>query len=537
MQQRILLVAALAISLLVFGYSCNKLDTTKLGSDLVTVDNVNTFLAPYDVKTTQGVFLDASLNPTDSTVVFKNSNHVLGNVNDPQFGTTEAAIYVQFKPTFYPFYFGGAGDTVKGLSPASVVGLDSIVLCLSYKGVWGDSSATSAPQTFEVRTISSIATNATFKDRPDTLWGLRYRPPGIGSFLGSAIYTPQKTREYARFGRPSGRDSINNQIRIKLDTTILGNLFRQDTSALATSTSDAFKSDSLFRERFRGFEIKSTSSSGNTLYYVNLAEANSRLEFHFRKRKSNVLDTVMQAFQVYPSSNTVFGVKASSSTNYVKRTLAPQVTNPAAKDLYIQSAPGTFVHVEIPGLDALRNQKDKIIHRAYLIVEQNDNIVYPQTYTAPAFMYLDIKDSINAIPPNPQKYKPMYFDLSQRYFYSPDADGITQSYHPYPQGNVDPGTFGGVALQRSDATGNFIRYEFNITRYVQHIVSNNFKNYELRIFAPFNYYYPQFETKYVIPFYNQLAAGRVRVGAGAFATPSNNLPRKMRMEIIYSKVK
>jgi hypothetical protein len=531
LQQRILRTAVIAISICTIVYGCTKLDTTNLGSDLVTVDNVNTFLDTFELKTSQGVYQNGS----DSTIVLKTSNHVLGNLSgagaDPLFGKTEASIYVQFKPSFYPFYFGNAGDTVKG-NPN--VGVDSIVLCLSYKGIWGDSSINSAEQQFEVRTISDVF----FKSKTDTLFGLNFRPTISGTLLGFAKYTPIKTREFVKFGRPSNRDSVTNQIRIKLDNAQIAYLFSQDTATNAPMNLDAFRNDSIFRERFNGFEIKSSSINGNALYYVNLSEANSRLEFHYRKRKNNVLDTVMQSFPMYAAPITSFGIKASSSANYVKRDYSGTqiLTTPPANDLYLQAAPGTFVNVKIPDLDTLRNKQNKIINRAVLIVEQNDNITNMSPfYTAPSYLYMDLRDSVTAVIPTSQKYKPIYFDLSQRVFYEPDLNGTT-FYHPYPQANVDINNFGGVALPRTDASGSYTRYEFNITRYVQHIVSNNYKNYDLRIFAPFDYFYPQYDVKYVIPFFDQIALGRVKVGAGAYGV-SPAPTRRMRLELIYSVIK
>ena len=55
----------------------------------------------------------------------------------------------------------------------------------------------------------------------------------------------------------------------------------QDT--LQSSSNNGFLNDSLFRTKYNGFEIKVTNGMGNTLYYVNLAEAKSRFEFHFHK--------------------------------------------------------------------------------------------------------------------------------------------------------------------------------------------------------------------------------------------------------------
>ncbi len=194
----------------------------------------------------------------------------------------------------------------------------------------------------------------------------------------------------------------------------------------------------------------------------------------------------------------------------------------------MQTSPGTFANISIPKLTGYGN---KIIHRAYLVAEQvpfdqsTDNI-----FTPPFFLYADLKDTSTALP---QRYKPVYFDLNNAVPYNPDPSGTGSLYHPFPFANVDINTFGGDAKTRYDAvTGlKFVRYEINLTRYVQHIVSNGFYNYDLRLYAPYNYIYPQYAgPKLLIPYYNPIALGRVRLGSGS------NTVNTMKLVIVYSKI-
>jgi Domain of unknown function (DUF4270) len=521
LQKRFLPTAFLAATLLVIGYSCTKFDTTTQGADLVTVDNINTFQKELEVFAIQGIFN----NTNDSTILKKTENHVVGNItNDPSFGKTDARIYVQFKPTFYPFYFGNAGDTTTGFSNT---GFDSAFICLSYRGAWGDTSAGALPQKFEVRAV----VDNDFRDKTDTLRRLTYQPSGIGALLGSVNLSVQDIVAKKRFRY--SKDSIENQIRIPLTgigATYAASIFTQDSTT--SGLNNAFKNDSIFRSKFNGFEIKVTGA-GSALYYVNLGDAKTRLEFQYFKRTATTgfKDTVTQSFQMFTQATG--SSLASSSANYVKREYTgasiPPV-NSATPDVFIQTAPGTFANLSIPSLDIF-NDTNRIIHRAYLVVEQNPFGTPSDAYfTPPPYLYLDLKDTSLAIP---QRYKPVPLDLSNQYPYNPDATGISPLYHPFPYGNVDLNNFGGVALKRYDATGGlFYRYEINITRYVQNIVTNGYKNYDLRLYAPFNYFYPQYEgAKYVIPFYNPLALGRVRVGTN---TNTNN--HKMKLVIVYSKI-
>ncbi|MFC4261684.1 DUF4270 family protein [Ferruginibacter yonginensis] len=517
MQKRILPVSVMATFILIaFGISCTKIDTTSLGTDLVTVDNINTFADTLLVNATEGNFLD-------STILNKAENHVVGNVSaDPLFGTTTAAVYVQFKPTFYPFYFGNAGDTVyTSLSPRA--GFDSAFICLSYKGTWGDSSIAAIQQTFEVRAI----VDDNFREKTDTLRKLNYRPTVDPTLLGTATITPQIVRQKVILAR--GRDSVENQIRIKFNTTAganyVGFMFNGQDST-AGGVNNGYYKDSIFRKKFNGFEIKAVGN-GNTLYYVNIAEAKSRLEFHFHKTKAGVLDTVVQSFQLYATAGG--STAASSSANYIVRDYTgTNVLTPSNNDIYLQTAPSqTVANIKIPGLT---NYPNRIIHRAYLIVEQDRISPTDDIYTVPPYLYLDLKDTATTIP---QRYKPIYFDLNSTIAYNPDATTTPNAlYHPFPVTNIETNRFGGIAMRRTDVLGNtFYRYEFNITRYVQHIASYGYKNYDLRVYAPFNYNYPQYNgVPYLIPFFNPIALGRVKVGSGTHPT------HPMRLVIIYSKI-
>ncbi len=501
-----------AFLIIIFAYGCTKLDTTTLGGDLVAVDNINTFGDTLDVISTQGPL------SYDSSAVDKNENHVIGNItNDPIFGTTEAAIFAQFKPSFYPFYFGNPGDTVKS-SQSVFAGLDSVFVTLSYKGLWGDSSGMT-PQQFTVTQII----DEDFRIYNDSLRKLNYQPQVTsGPVLGEAFITPQIARKKVFIA--NGGDSVQNQIRIKFNAagmSFINTLYMGQDTSLA-GPNNAFRNDSIFRKFLHGFAIRATG--GNTLYYVNLEEANSRLEFHIKKIKNGIKDTIVQIFPFYSVN---FGTtKSSSAANYVKRNYigAPAAT-PSADYIYMQTSPGTFAHLSIPELTGYSN---RIIHRAFLIAEQVPfNPATDNQFTPPPYLYLDLKDTSTAMP---QRYKPVYFDLNQNFLYNPDATNT--GYHPFPFGNIDLNTFGGDGKIRYEASGTkFTRYEINLTRYVQHIVSNGFKNYDLRLYSPYNYTYPQYGTKYLIPFYNPVALGSVRLGSGTNAT------HKMRMVVIYSKLK
>ena len=83
----------------IFIYGCTKIDTTTIGSGILpVVDNINTFEESYDVITKN--YTDKE---SDSSYVFAADAHILGHLDDPIFGKTQANLYFQVTPPTYPF--------------------------------------------------------------------------------------------------------------------------------------------------------------------------------------------------------------------------------------------------------------------------------------------------------------------------------------------------------------------------------------------------------------------------------------------------
>jgi hypothetical protein len=106
-------------------FSCTRIGTSALGVDFLSQDAIGTKDTVLDVET-ETIVLEDSLR------IYPSDQHVIGDItNDPIFGTTSASLFLQLKPSFYPFYIKGTQDSII---------VDSAVLVLSYKGFFGDSS-------------------------------------------------------------------------------------------------------------------------------------------------------------------------------------------------------------------------------------------------------------------------------------------------------------------------------------------------------------------------------------------------------------
>ena len=502
MQKRILPIALVAISCFsLFGWNCTKLDTTDIGSDLLpAVDNVNTFDTILNINTVQAFF-------NDSTYIGKYDDYAVGAINnDPLFGKTNASIFMQLKPPFYPYYFGNTGDTLNGFG----AGIDSVVLCLRYRGFWGDSLL---PIHLEVREVNDgIFRDSVFKENTTA-----YQPAVMGSILGSANIDVRTLGNYIKLN--NGRDSVNNQIRIKLSASWAAQLYNRDSIA-GNTANNAFYSDSLYRRFYNGIALVA-DAGGNGLMYASLSDTATKLEIHYKRKNLGKLDSVYTSFRLNPSfADNSANKPVSNTSNYILRNRAGYpVSIPSSSAHYLQTAPGTYVNLNIPGLAGLSN---RIIHRAEIIVEQLPPLdPLDEKLAAPNFLYLDLRDSSVAA-----KWKPIYYDLNTAQFYDPDYKTTV----PYIANPIDFLYFGGFRRIKSDPFGNQIRhYNFNISRYVQQIVTDHTRVYDMRLYAPFNLNYPQYSGSY-LPFGNNIAFGRVRIGSGS------NTNSRLRLRIIYSKL-
>lgn len=494
MQRRILLPGALVLVILIslINWGCSKLDTTDIGTDLIpAVDNVNTFADTLDIITTQGFF-------NDSTDVSRTSDHVLGSItNDPLFGQTTANIYMQLKPTFYPYYYGGPLDTI--------VGFDSVVLCLNYKGFWGDSTQ---PINLDVRTVNQ---NNGIWDSLYTSKDINFAPT-TGASIGNKNIDVRTLNNYVTYA--NRRDSVKSQIRIKLTNGFDNLLYTRDTSL--SGPNNAFRKDSLFRLFNNGIAV--IASNGHGLMYCNLADTNTKIEVHFRKRSKNIIDTIYSSLKL----NTSPFYPSATANNIIRNRAGSPSASPGSNDLYLQTTPGSYVNLKIPELSTLSN---RIIHRAELIMEQvPDNPIFDKVYTAPSFVYVDLKDTGSV-----QRWKPIYYDLSPNSFYNPDANVAFSTY--FPLTGIDFFYYGGYRREGVDKFGTpNIYYNINISRYVQHIVTNHTYNYDLRLYAPAYLYYPQVQEAGYITYNNAMAKGRVKLGSGT------NPNYKMKLRIIYSNL-
>ena len=474
-----LIVAAIGIAFFsLFNFSCTKIDSTTIGGGL---------LPPGDNVVTKDTVISVLANNYDSVNVdcpkiYPGDDRPLGYIsNDPYFGSTRATVYTEFKPAVFPFSFHAGSSR----------SLDSVVLILKYKRTYGDSSKPLKLKVFQVTDANLVldSSTCTFHDFDVPL-------------LGSVTYTPANMGD-------------TTPLRINLGTSLQA-LFLRDSS---------FLTDSAFKKAFHGFAIAPdiTFPGSNSISYINVNDTNTKLAVYYKYIDSTgpPAKPAVSNFVVSNSSSSY-----SQSASYVTRSRTGaeinNFTGPipnAAGDtsIYLQTSPGTFALIRIP---ALANVSNRIIHRAELIIDQ----VYSPApsnlfFSTPNYLFLDIKDSGNA----------SHLELCDFSFSSSTGPNLSQ--------------FGGYRTYVKDYLGrDIVRYVFNISRYVQKIVTQQVTPRVFRLYSPSLVTsgttllsdplcnsgvvsYPAFLL-------NQPVAGRVKLYGGNSANATN----KMRLHIVYSKL-
>ncbi|MBX2932069.1 MAG: DUF4270 domain-containing protein [Chitinophagaceae bacterium] len=462
--------------------SCTKISVTEIGSELIPpIDGVHTFDTTIDVET-YNILLD-------SFRISKSQEMVLGTIsNDPLMGGTKAIVNTEFKPPIFPFYFPVGKDSLT---------LDSAVLVLSYTGLYGDSTN---PMHLKVYEISQSS-----KFNVDSIYPASASMNLAGQIGELHITDPRKLSDSVK---AFSENSIN-QIRIPLTTSFGNKLLKQFDS------SNAYYSSLQFSSIFRGFSIVPQGTS-NTLLKVSLTDTNSKVALYYKYKQRNGVDTTVVTFfrtvagMTGASNNITRNRAGSQSEQYLNNAVTTQDDL-----LFLQAGQGNYVRIKTPGIAGISN---RIIHRAELIMEQEaDNDAFYNTFTAPNLFLCAISTH-----PDSAAYR----------FYIPKDIVLGQG------GIVDNlGLFGGNIIYKNDANGKRIAsYNFNISRYVQSIITFQQKVYDLYLFAPVTDYVYAGEgmTNGVYPIassaLNTPAAGRVRLLGGN--NPQQN--RKMRIRIIYS---
>ncbi|MBG9377417.1 DUF4270 family protein [Panacibacter sp. DH6] len=494
MKKLLPLFAILACAIVTI-FSCTKIVNTEIGGDL---------LPPIDGVNTKEMFLTISTKNIKDTItkVGYGIPNALGYVNDGIFGKTTASINLELKPASYPVVFPVSKDSLF---------IDSVVLVLSYSGVWGDTTQQLGMRVYKIKNNDPSVDVL----RADTTYDTNYETPRGDELTENFAEASVDIRKLNDSIYPRNEAAIN-QLRIRLDKSYGLELLKN----YDTTSTGAYHNDSLFERTFKGYQIV-PSQKGNALVRINILDTNTKLAIYYnylkRDTAGGVRDTVVKYFNTNQYSN------RTGSSNNIKHdrngTDIPKFL-PANNDksdslLFVDANPGIYTRLLMDSLSGLSN---RIIHRAEIIMEQvPGNPVEDGWLTPPALFLTPISYGGDSTPRFALPY-----DVTI-------SNGVI----------VNQATFGCYPLKKTDPVTqqSIYYYSFDVSRYVQNVISRGDSTFPLILYAPSNDFVYLTESSIYTAYtgtssgpLNTPAIGRVRLGGG------NHSAHRMRLHIVYSDI-
>jgi hypothetical protein len=251
--------------------------------------------------------------------VYGTDDHVLGNItNDPIFGTTNASMYFQVKPSFFPFFIAGNKESLV---------VDSAILILAYKGFYGD---TSKPVKVQLKRISAATPLDAFK-----LYASNY--PELYN-LKTDQNLGETTVDFSKIGDSliTRFEASKNTIRIKLSKSFATQFLKDFDS------NNAYRSDTTLRAYFPGFALSADESANkNVLLKINLLDTNTKLALYYNTNSTASNATSERDTAVV---NFKFSIYSNGDVNFINDTASRSYFNPIVTTFpYVQAFVGQSI--------------------------------------------------------------------------------------------------------------------------------------------------------------------------------------------------
>ncbi|MEG1556290.1 MAG: DUF4270 family protein, partial [Bacteroidales bacterium] len=267
------------------------------------------------------------------------SNNVLGIINDPVFGQTEAHIYSQF------FLSGSSVDF--GIGPV----VDSVVMTLQCAGYFGD---TLSPIRISVYELSEALSSSTQYYNQST----------------SAHYNVNLTENpnYQMNVRPKtpvlmDTGKVDAHVRIRLDKS-LGEKFINNSNML--------QNNAIFINFFKGVLIKAESAGNRTgcLLYTNLGSSLSSITLYYHNTYVQNLKYTFLCKSSTIRYNSFVHNYQKSTDDIFKRQVINGDSSLGKQTLYIQPTCGVRTKISFPNIAKSFKDIDNkvVINKAELVI-------------------------------------------------------------------------------------------------------------------------------------------------------------------------
>lgn len=273
----------------------------------------------------------------DSMVTSNSTMSLLGDLHDPVFGKTQAAIYTQFHLS--------ANNIVFNNNPYA----DSLILNLVYGGYYGDTTQTIRIRVYELsedlKRDEVYYQYSTLTHKSELLAEVQIKP------TPTTVRDTSTTAAYMSI--PLSKDFAENKF-LKADTLQLAN-------------------DASFVNYFKGFYIEAEAVSSNgCMLSINLLSSRSSMNLYYgNDETSNLMEQfIIDTSCVRFSHINHFGY-AEAEANLSAQLMGDYSST---KDvLYGQSAGGIKTVIQFPHLKEMFAGQQVIIHKAELVITHKDD--------------------------------------------------------------------------------------------------------------------------------------------------------------------
>ena len=304
--------------------------------------------------------LTAYSTRNDSLITSNLSMNLLGDMQDPVFGRTQAAIYAQVRLSKEKVDFGKNKNSYA----------DSLVLNMVYGGHYGDTMQTLRIRVYELNEdLQSTVyySSSTLARKSELLGEIQLQP---------TPNTPSDTSKTAYISIPLNKNFAKDKL---LDASLVN---------LSTNAE--------FVKHFKGLYIEAEAVLTNgcmlsinlpskyskmTLYYGNDDKPNQSFDFTMAENDSSYRFSHINHFD-YANVSTELSAQLNGNDASSKEVL------------FGQSAGGVKTVIQFPNLKAMFADKQVVIHKAELVISQKEDASPLQGFTPPANLSLSYDRSL-----------------------------------------------------------------------------------------------------------------------------------------------
>ncbi|MEI7829047.1 MAG: DUF4270 family protein [Prolixibacteraceae bacterium] len=288
----------------------------------------------------------------DKIRVDRPAYNYIGSFNDPLFGRTDAGFAAQYRLTSNPNY-----------DKTSI--LDSLVLRLTYKRIYGDTATVQALKVYELtgdleydaKYMSSFNLKAIASTTP----------------LGSASFIPKFKTDSAK------TDTTTQYVRFRLSSTLGNRLLKMDSLSMI--------SNEVFLKYFKGLYVEA-SSAGRKGTLIGLSAAGSGIGIYYHTATK---DSLFFSYNVTANSANI----AAFSHDYRNSIFYSRLNQELIQDtlIFLQPTGGTKIKVNIPSLNKWKDSTQYVISKASITFFADTLMSDPRRYSMPSSVYLKYMDS------------------------------------------------------------------------------------------------------------------------------------------------